>query len=184
MGLLDEVMSQFGAATGRPIEPGHHGLARELLGMFAPSGMSGGLANLINICHQRGLGDEVNSWISTGENLPITAEQVKSILGSSEIQSLAARAGIDPQARRCAAVRADPSRFSSTRPRPTGGSRPLAISSARLGMSRRVLQEELSPEAAMLIGAHSILYSTSPEADRAFLRDVLELRGVDVGGGG
>ncbi len=35
----------------------------------------------------------------------------------------------------------------------------------------------------MLIGAHSILYSASPEADRAFLRDVLGLRGVDVGGG-
>ena len=35
----------------------------------------------------------------------------------------------------------------------------------------------------MLIGAHSILYSTSPEADRAFLREVFELRGVDVGGG-
>lgn len=105
MGLLDEVMSQFGAATGRPIEPGHHGLARELLGMFAPSGMSGGLANLINICHQRGLGDVVNSWISTGENLPITAEQVKSILGSSEIQALAARAGIDPDATVAACAR-------------------------------------------------------------------------------
>ncbi len=105
MGLLDEVMSQFGAATGRPIEPGHHGLARELLGMFAPSGMSGGLANLINICHQRGLGDAVNSWISTGENLPITAEQVKTILGSSEIQSLASRAGIDPDATVAACAR-------------------------------------------------------------------------------
>ena len=35
----------------------------------------------------------------------------------------------------------------------------------------------------MIIGAHSILYSTSPDADRAFLRDVLELPSVDVGGG-
>ena len=35
----------------------------------------------------------------------------------------------------------------------------------------------------MIIGAHSIIYSTSPDADRAFLRDVLELPGVDVGGG-
>ena len=25
----------------------------------------------------------------------------------------------------------------------------------------------------MIIGAHSIIYSTNPEADRAFLRDVL-----------
>lgn len=35
----------------------------------------------------------------------------------------------------------------------------------------------------MIIGAHSIIYSTSPEADRAFLRDVLKLPHVDVGGG-
>src|ERR671931_2912834 len=35
----------------------------------------------------------------------------------------------------------------------------------------------------MLIGAHSIIYSTNPEADRAFLRDVLRLPNVDVGGG-
>jgi hypothetical protein len=35
----------------------------------------------------------------------------------------------------------------------------------------------------MIIGAHSIIYSTSPEADRAFLRDVLELTSVDVGDG-
>jgi hypothetical protein len=38
-------------------------------------------------------------------------------------------------------------------------------------------------EVAMIVGAHSIIYSTNPEADRAFLRDVLELPNVDVGGG-
>jgi hypothetical protein len=35
----------------------------------------------------------------------------------------------------------------------------------------------------MIIGGHSIIYSTRPEADRAFLRDVLRLTNVDVGGG-
>jgi hypothetical protein len=35
----------------------------------------------------------------------------------------------------------------------------------------------------MIIGAHSIIYSTDPDADRAFLRDVLRFPGVDVGGG-
>ena len=36
---------------------------------------------------------------------------------------------------------------------------------------------------AMINGAHVIIYSTSPEADRDFLRDVLDLTHVDVGGG-
>jgi hypothetical protein len=35
----------------------------------------------------------------------------------------------------------------------------------------------------MISGAHTIIYSKDPEADRAFLRDVLRLTTVDVGGG-
>src|SRR5688572_29118020 len=36
---------------------------------------------------------------------------------------------------------------------------------------------------SMITGAHFLFYSTNPDADRAFLRDVLELKFVDVGGG-
>jgi hypothetical protein len=35
----------------------------------------------------------------------------------------------------------------------------------------------------MITGAHVLLYSKDPEADRAFFRDVLEFRSVDAGGG-
>jgi hypothetical protein len=35
----------------------------------------------------------------------------------------------------------------------------------------------------VIIGAHSIIYSKNPDADRTFLRDVLKLPHVDVGGG-
>jgi hypothetical protein len=35
----------------------------------------------------------------------------------------------------------------------------------------------------MITGAHSIIYSKKPEADRAFLRDILRLPNVDVGDG-
>lgn len=35
----------------------------------------------------------------------------------------------------------------------------------------------------MITGAHSIIYSTDPDADRAFLRDVFDFPNVDVGGG-
>jgi hypothetical protein len=35
----------------------------------------------------------------------------------------------------------------------------------------------------MITGAHAIVYSRDPEADRAFLREVLGLPHVDVGGG-
>ncbi len=35
----------------------------------------------------------------------------------------------------------------------------------------------------MFTGAHSIIYSKDPDADRAFFRDVLQLPNVDVGDG-
>lgn len=35
----------------------------------------------------------------------------------------------------------------------------------------------------MIIGAHFLLYSKNPEADRAFFRDVLGFPAIDVGGG-
>lgn len=35
----------------------------------------------------------------------------------------------------------------------------------------------------MITGAHAIIYSSNPEADRAFLRDVIKLTHVDVGEG-
>jgi hypothetical protein len=44
-------------------------------------------------------------------------------------------------------------------------------------------EDEHGGEDLLITGAHSIIYSTNPEADRAFLRDVLNLPNVDVGGG-
>ena len=35
----------------------------------------------------------------------------------------------------------------------------------------------------MIVGAHFLLYSTKPEEDRAFLRDVLKFPAVDIGQG-
>jgi uncharacterized protein YidB (DUF937 family) len=41
------------------------------------------------------MGDIVKSWVSTGQNLPISAEQIQSVLGNEQLQSLAAQAGLD-----------------------------------------------------------------------------------------
>jgi uncharacterized protein YidB (DUF937 family) len=38
----------------------------------------------------------VKSWVGTGSNLPVSAEQVQSILGSGAVQDLAAKLGISP----------------------------------------------------------------------------------------
>ncbi len=42
----------------------------------------------------KGLDGVVSSWIGTGENLPISAEQLTSVLGSSHLQEMAQKVGL------------------------------------------------------------------------------------------
>jgi len=97
MGLLDDVLKEVGAATGAGGGDAHRSLATELAGMLSQAGASGGLTNLVNMFNRNGLGDVVSSWIATGRNLPISAEQIQSVLGSAQVQALAAKAGISPE---------------------------------------------------------------------------------------
>jgi uncharacterized protein YidB (DUF937 family) len=47
----------------------------------------GGISGLVQQFHDKGLGDVVNSWVSTGQNLPISADQIKSVLSNEHIQA-------------------------------------------------------------------------------------------------
>jgi uncharacterized protein YidB (DUF937 family) len=97
MGLLDDVLREVGAATAAEGGNAHWSLTTELARMLSGTGASGGLTNLVNMFNRNGLGDVVTSWIATGKNLPISAEQIQSVLGSAQVQALAAKAGISPE---------------------------------------------------------------------------------------
>jgi len=58
----------------------------------------GGLSGLVQQFHDKGLGGLVSSWVSTGQNLPISADQIQHVLGSEQVKELAAKAGISPDA--------------------------------------------------------------------------------------
>jgi uncharacterized protein YidB (DUF937 family) len=91
MSLFDAINAALG-----PNEA-HAGLvtaALEALGGPRESGL-GGLAEAFQA---KGLGDVVASWIGTGQNLPVSAEQIQSVLGSGVVQQLAARVGLSPEA--------------------------------------------------------------------------------------
>jgi uncharacterized protein YidB (DUF937 family) len=64
--------------------------------MHVLNGQPGGLDGVLQSLQQGGLGDAVKSWVGTGSNLPVSAEQVQSILGSGAVQDLAAKLGISP----------------------------------------------------------------------------------------
>jgi len=53
----------------------------------------GGLAGVVSQFENRGLGPTVRSWVGTGANQPITAEQVQHVLGADLLQQLAAKSG-------------------------------------------------------------------------------------------
>ena len=89
MGLLDSiagaVMGKLGGTEG--------GMAQIALDMF---NQHGGLNGVLEKLKTSGLGDQVASWVGTGENQAVSADQITSALGNSQIAELAAKFGITP----------------------------------------------------------------------------------------
>ncbi len=94
MGLLD---SLAGKLTGGASESaGGHDLVASVLELLG--NQQGGLAGLASAFQQKGLGNIVSSWIGTGKNLPVSADQIQHVLGAEQVESFAQRAGLSPQA--------------------------------------------------------------------------------------
>jgi len=93
MGLFEDLENKaIRGVTGGSSNP----LVSQLLQMIEQQ--PGGLSGLLQNFHQKGLGGLVNSWVGTGQNLPISSDQIEHVLGSSQVQQLAAKAGISPAA--------------------------------------------------------------------------------------
>lgn len=64
--------------------------------LLANDGGMGGLAGLVTRFQQAGLGDVIGSWIGTGQNMPISAEQLSNVLGGDALSGVASRLGLKP----------------------------------------------------------------------------------------
>jgi len=62
--------------------------------MFLVGGQSGGLNGLISQFKSHGLGDIVSSWVGTQKNLPISSDQIKTVLGDNTIKSMSTKLGM------------------------------------------------------------------------------------------
>lgn len=58
----------------------------------------GGLSGILEKFKENGMAAEAASWVGKGANLPISAEQVASVLGDGEIAQMAAKFNISPEA--------------------------------------------------------------------------------------
>ncbi len=92
MGLLDQVVGALAngqSAQGNPL--------LDIVMQLVNNPQTGGLAGLVAKLQQGGIGDIVNSWVSTGQNLPVSGEQLQSALGGDMLGQIAARLGVSPQ---------------------------------------------------------------------------------------
>lgn len=96
MGLFDQLGQ---AATGMLGQTGNNNpLLQAVIGLLAQNSSAGGLAGLVEAFRKNGLGDIVNSWVGTGQNLPISPEQIRQGLGSDLLTHLASQAGLSTEA--------------------------------------------------------------------------------------
>ncbi|MEQ1661272.1 MAG: YidB family protein [Thiobacillus sp.] len=94
MGLLDIVTSAMGggnAGGGNPLL----GIVMQMLTKGGEGGGVGGLAGLAKAFQDKGMGDQMSSWISTGQNLPISPEQIKAVLGGGQLGQIASQLGVN-----------------------------------------------------------------------------------------
>jgi uncharacterized protein YidB (DUF937 family) len=54
----------------------------------------GGLGALLERFQQKGHGDEMQSWIGTGENQPITPDALSQVFDGNELSQIASQAGV------------------------------------------------------------------------------------------
>ena len=107
MGLLDTVIGALGqgggAGTGGSGGGGNAALLQAVIAMLGNSGQAGGgggggggagLGGLLEQFQRAGLGDVANSWVSTGQNMPVSPDQLGSVLGGDQVASMASQLGM------------------------------------------------------------------------------------------
>ena len=95
MGLLDSVLGMVTGGQGGG--GGNAALLNIVVGMLANNGQGGGgggLADIVGKFQQNGMGDVVSSWIGTGENAPISGDQLGNVLGNDTIANIAKQLGM------------------------------------------------------------------------------------------
>lgn len=93
MGILDSVLGALGQQLGGN-SGGQNPLMQVVMGLI--SNQQGGLQGLIDQFTRGGLGQQAQSWVSTGQNLPVSADQIMKVLGGQggQLQQLAQQFGV------------------------------------------------------------------------------------------
>jgi uncharacterized protein YidB (DUF937 family) len=83
MGLFNELL---GGAIGGEMATVVSGLIEK----------HGGVQGIVTQMEQQGFGATVQSWVGSGANLPVSADQIHAAFGSDVVKELAAKFGLNP----------------------------------------------------------------------------------------
>ncbi len=100
MGILDSIVSALDSSSGSaPLgAASSQAVVSEVLSMLrGQGGATTGLSSLLQAFEAGGLGHLFQSWVGSGQNLPVSAQQIQSVLGNSGIlQRIAQATGMQP----------------------------------------------------------------------------------------
>jgi uncharacterized protein YidB (DUF937 family) len=94
MGILDDLKAVTNLG-GSSLGEQHTGTLSAIM-EYINSPQVGGISGLQRMFQEKGLGGLVSSWISSGPNLPISADQLQNVLHCDALNQAAAKFGIDP----------------------------------------------------------------------------------------
>jgi uncharacterized protein YidB (DUF937 family) len=94
MGLFDQVL---GGVVGQFGNNQQKGSLMDLATNVIQS-QPGGLSGLLDQFRSAGLSSQADSWVSTGQNVPVSGDQVTNALGHGNVQTMAQKLGLPPGA--------------------------------------------------------------------------------------
>jgi uncharacterized protein YidB (DUF937 family) len=90
-GGLDSIL---GGLTGGGGGGGGAGMVTALAPMVIGMLRGGGLQKILAGFQKQGMGDKAASWVGTGENEPVSPEEVRSALGDEQVKDAAQQLGV------------------------------------------------------------------------------------------
>jgi len=97
MSLFDLLIGKANDAISGLANSSHQDAVDQIFRLVGGNG-NAGLQALLAQFQSKGLGHVVASWVGTGDNLPITGEQLKSVLGNDKLLAIARQLGISQEA--------------------------------------------------------------------------------------
>jgi uncharacterized protein YidB (DUF937 family) len=92
MGILDKAFDMLGNQQQNALAGSR--LLQAAMSLLIDNGQAGGLHGLVARFQEAGLGNTISSWIGSGENVPITPEQIQQTLGDGQLQQISEESGL------------------------------------------------------------------------------------------